>query len=46
MKPLFFISYSAIIVSTMLMVWRFVRAFESIAKTLEKYAETKQHLSS
>jgi hypothetical protein len=43
---MFCISYLAIVVFGMFMVWRFVRAFESIAKTLEKYAETKQYLSS
>ena len=33
----------AFIVFAVLIVWRFVKALESIAKSFEKFVETKQH---
>ena len=40
---LLFIPYLAIMVFGVFMVWRFVKACESIAKSFEKFVDIKQH---
>jgi hypothetical protein len=40
---LLFFPYLAIIAFGVYMVWRFVKAFESIAKSIEKFVDIKQH---
>jgi hypothetical protein len=43
-EVLLFIPYLAFVLFGVFMVWRFVKAFESIAKSFEKFVDTKQNL--